>query len=226
VLLDDARVALDALSLAENRARRAGAPEPALRLALKADHDAGLLPGILDSYDDAPVELLLGAYGEQAPALCDGRADVALIPDAVDDNSLDSEVLVTAPRVVALPASDPLASRPGLRLPDLAGRSLPHGQPAEHGYPTPRVPRNPLDHSQIFNLIEVGSAVWFLPVWVAERFPRPGIVYRPIAGLDPATLSVAWLARSRSITVASFVRTAQHVARAATQAHTSTQNRT
>src|SRR4051812_2812141 len=43
-LLDDARVALDAVAAAERRARRAGQPVPALRLALKADYDAGLLP--------------------------------------------------------------------------------------------------------------------------------------------------------------------------------------
>ncbi|BBA97130.1 putative LysR family transcriptional regulator [Actinacidiphila reveromycinica] len=221
VLLDHARVALEAVALAESRARHAGAGEPTLRLALKADQDAGLLPGILAAYKDTPVELLLGAYGEQATALRDGRADVALIVDTVDDSRLDSEVLVTGPRVVALAASDPLASRPSLRLPDLTGRSLPHGQPAEHGYPAPSVPRNLLDHSQIFNLIEVGGAVWFLPVWVAERFPRPGIVYRPIAGLAPATLSIAWPERSRSTAVASFVRTAQRVARTAPEARIS-----
>src|SRR3954453_16468079 len=37
-LLDDARVALDAVAAAERRARHAGQPVPALRLALKADY--------------------------------------------------------------------------------------------------------------------------------------------------------------------------------------------
>src|SRR6266536_6523804 len=44
VLLREARAALDAVEAAGRRARHAGRPEPGLRLALKADFDAGLLP--------------------------------------------------------------------------------------------------------------------------------------------------------------------------------------
>src|SRR5689334_14675739 len=73
-LLADARVALDAVAAAQRRARRAGQPARTLRLAMKADYDAGLLPRILDAYDVMPVELELGGRGEQVPALHDGRA--------------------------------------------------------------------------------------------------------------------------------------------------------
>jgi DNA-binding transcriptional LysR family regulator len=214
ILLDDARIALDAVATAGNRARHAGQDVPALRLALKADHDAGLLPKILDAYDVLPVELLLGGYGEQLPALHDGRADVALLTTPFDGRGLDSEPLITGPRLVALAASDPLAARTVLRLADLAGRLLPYGTLAEKGFPkTPFDHHEPLDHSQIFNLIEVGSTVWFLPVWLAERFVRPGIAYRPVEELEPATLTLAWPTRSRSTAVAAFVRTAQQIAR-------------
>ncbi|MEU6611000.1 LysR family transcriptional regulator [Streptomyces shenzhenensis] len=213
-LLDDAQVVLNAVAVAENHARRAGRGVSTLRLALKADYDGGLLPMILDVYDLLPVELLLGGYGEQLPALHDGRADVALVLAPFDDRGLDSEPLITGPRVVALAASDPLAAHTHLQFSDLAGRRLPYGQPADNGEPTPPFPpHSPLDHSQIFNLIEVGSAVWFLPAWLAERFPRPGITYRPVEGLDPITLNVAWPARSRSAAVAAFVDAAQQAAR-------------
>ncbi|WNV87768.1 LysR family transcriptional regulator [Umezawaea sp. Da 62-37] len=212
-LLEEARIALDAVATAGNRARHAGQDVPALRLALKVDHDAGLLPKILDAYDVLPVELLLGGYGEQLPALHDGRADVALLTAPFDERGIDSEPLITGPRLVALAASDPLAARTGLRLADLAGRLLPYGTPAEKGNPKPPFDHHePLDHLQIFSLIEVGSAVWFLPFWLAERFARPGIAYRPVEGLEPATLTVAWPARSRSTAVAAFVRTAQRIA--------------
>jgi DNA-binding transcriptional LysR family regulator len=213
-LLDDARIALDAVAAAGNRARHAGQDVPALRLALKADHDAGLLPKILDAFDVLPVELLLGGYGEQLPALHDGRADVALLTTPFDRRGLDSEPLITGPRLVALAASDPLAARSHLRLADLAGRRLPYGTPAEEGFPKPPYDHHePLDHSQIFSLIEVGSVVWFVPVWLAERFARPGIAYRPVEGLEPATLTVAWPSRSRLAAVATFVRTVQQIAR-------------
>ncbi|GLY28838.1 LysR family transcriptional regulator [Kineosporia sp. NBRC 101731] len=213
-LLEDARVALDAVAAAGNRARHVGTGRPTLRLALKADYDAGLLPVMLDAYDALPVELVLGGYGEQIVALREGRADVALVATTFDGRGLDSEPLITGPRVVALAASDPLAARSSLRLPDLAGRLLPYGMPAEQGLSgTATGPFQPLDLAQIFNLIEVGSVVWFLPAWLAERTPRPGIAYRPVEGMEPVTLSVVWPAASRSTAVAAFVRTAQEAAR-------------
>ncbi|MER7443403.1 LysR family transcriptional regulator [Micromonospora avicenniae] len=213
-LLADARVALDAVAAAEHRARHAGRPVPTLRLALKADYDAGLLPKIIDAYRTLPVELLLGGHGEQVPALRDGRADVALLPTPFDERGLDTEPLVTGPRLVALAATDPLAARTTVRLSDLAGRRLPDGTPAETGR-TQQPPanwRSRLDLSQIFNLVEVGNIVWFLPDWVARRFPRPNIAYRPVDGLEPTTLAVAWPAESRSPAVAAFVRTVKEIA--------------
>jgi len=217
-LLADARIALDAVAAAATRARRAGSPERKLRLALKADYDAGLLPKILDAYPVMPVELLLGGRDEQVPALHDGRADVAMLPTPFDERGLDYEPLLTGPRLVALAANDPLAARTTIRLKDLAGRKLPDGTAAELGGTEPRPPghRASFDLSQIFNLVEVGSIVWFLPDFLAGRFPRPNIAYRPVEGIEPTTLAVAWPSESRSPAVAAFVRTAKAVAEAAT----------
>ena len=73
VLLRDARTALDAVTFAERRARPAGRTVPTLRLALKADYDAGLLPRMLAEFRRSaaavPVDLILGGRDEQAPAL-------------------------------------------------------------------------------------------------------------------------------------------------------------
>ncbi|WP_433086417.1 LysR family transcriptional regulator [Dactylosporangium sp. CA-052675] len=207
-LLDDARVALDAVATAQRRARRAGQPVQSLRLALKADYDAGLLPRVLDAFDAMPVELLLGGHGEQVQALHDGRADVALLPTPFDARGLDTEPLITSPCVAALAAADPLAARTSLRLADLAGRRLPDGSPAERGRMAP-VPGRSFDLSQIFNLVEVSGVVWFLPEFVAARFPRPGTAFRPVTDLEPVTLTVTWPSASRSPAVAAFVRAAQ-----------------
>ncbi|MCM3920541.1 LysR family transcriptional regulator [Frankia sp. AiPs1] len=244
VFLHDARTALDAVTAAGRRARHAGQPTPSLRVALKADFDAGLLPRILAAFqgEDAalPVELLLGGRGEQVPALRDGRADVALLPAPFDDRDLDVEPLVTEPRLLALAADDPLAARSTLCLADLTGRSLPDGTPADHdGRPPttahtqngreqpPSMPRRrvtgdqrptPLDLSKIFNLIELGSIIMFLPVSVASRHRRLGITYRTVRDLPPSTLSLAWPQDSRSPAVAAFIRTAISVAKAAQSA--------
>jgi DNA-binding transcriptional LysR family regulator len=141
---------------------------------------------------------------------------VAILPTPFDDRELDNEPLITGRRMVALAAADPLAARTTVRLPDLAGRRLPDGTQAEKGgHEPPPGFRSTLDLSQIFNLVEVGSIVWLLPDWVARRFPRPGTAYRPVDGLEPVTLAVAWPAESRSPAVAAFVRTAKAIAHAA-----------
>src|SRR5690242_4876431 len=95
VLLRDARTALDAVAAAGRRAQHAGRPAPTLRLALKADYDAGLLPEILAAYSAVPVDVQLGGRGEQVPALRDGRADVAMLPLPFDPQGLDVEPLLT-----------------------------------------------------------------------------------------------------------------------------------
>jgi DNA-binding transcriptional LysR family regulator len=239
VLLRDARTALDAIRAAGRRAQRAGEPAPRLRLALKADIDGGLLPQILDAYagEEAAltVELVLGRFGEQAQAVRDGRADTALLLlGPFDDRDLDFEPLLTEPFLLAIAAADPLASRPSLRLADLAGRSLPDGFPADQGpYASPHglneardqrpaptgidtpagsVAQGASDLPQIFRLVELGSIVCFFPASLTRRYPRPEITYRPVSDVEPAVLAVAWPQDSRSAAVAAFVRAAVAVA--------------
>lgn len=236
ILLRDARTALDAVTAAARRARRAGQPEPGLRLALKADYDGGLLPQIFAAYQNEaaalPVELVLGGREQQEPALRDGRADIALLPRPFDDRGLDVEPLLTEPRLLAVAATDPLAAHTCLRLADLTGRVLPDGRAADreelppvsaaephdddrrataHTSVTAAPPRQ-LDLAQIFNLIELGSIVWFPPESIARRHPRPGIAYRTVSDLSPLELALAWPQESRSPAVAAFVRTASAIA--------------
>ncbi len=223
VLLRDARTALEAVTAAARRAREAGSPSPRLRVALKADVDGGLLTQILDAYcaDDAslPPELVLGGFGEQAQALRDGHADVGLLLCPFDGRGLDSEPLLTEPLLAALAAADPLAARTRLCLADLADRRLPGGSTASHGLPAgPRrasqaPPASNL--SEIFNLVETGSVVFFAPASVARRYPRPGIAYRPVSDLPDSTLALAWPQDARSPAVAAFVRAASTIAAAA-----------
>ncbi|ANN18750.1 LysR family transcriptional regulator [Amycolatopsis orientalis] len=220
VFLRDARIALEAVAAAERRARQAGRPDPRLRLALKADHDAGLLPKIIETYEAEdgalPIELVLGGRGEQPRQLRDGRADVALVPSPFDSSRLDFEPLLTEPRLVALAANDPLAARSRLSLADLAGRLLPDGAPADQG-PTAGPPATAAAHgpvsdlTQIFKLVELGTIVCFLPVSVADRYRRTGITYLPVDDLEPTTLAVMWPQDSRSPAVAAFVRAATTV---------------
>ena len=230
VFLQDAHSALDAIDLAERRARHAGRTAPSLRLVLKADLDAGLLAGILAAYREEPealpVELVLVGFDEQAQALRDGRADVGLLLAPYDDRALEAEPLLTEPMLVALAAADPLAARPSLCLADLADRTVPGATRAdEHGSslrrngregPTrrqvPGAAHAPSNLTEIFRLVELGSIVCFLPRSVTLRYPRPEVAYRPVHDLPPAVFSIAWPHQARSRAVAAFVRAAERAA--------------
>lgn len=165
-----------------------------------------------------PVELVLGGLGDQVLALRDGRANIGLIPTPFDNDGLDIEPVLTEERVVTLAANDSLAARSLLRLSDLEGRTLPDGSRADEGvHPTPSETRPGengrarLDLAQIFNLVELGSLVWFPPSSLARRHDRPGVAYRPVSDLPSTTLTLAWPATSRSAAVATFVRTTSGV---------------
>lgn len=237
VLLGDARAALDAVAAAKRRVQQAGDVEPRLRVALKADYDAGLLPDILRVYDadeaSVPVELVLGGRGEQVPALRDGRADVALVATPFESAGLETDALLSEPRLVALAADDPLCGYEVLTLEQLSGRVLPDGSPAEAGLsasdvtsyeslglavpsrgPSPMNGQTRRDLAAIFSLVELGRVVLFVPASVARRHSRPDISYRLVEGLQPADLTVAWPQHSRLPAVAAFARAATTVAAA------------
>ncbi|MEV8022217.1 LysR family transcriptional regulator [Streptomyces sp. NPDC086554] len=212
VLLTEARIALDALQAAARRAQRAAFPEPKLVLAVKADGDAGLLEPILARHasDPAavPVAVRLCAWHEQPRLLRQGEADVALVHEPFDRTGLDSETLVAEPRVVALAATHPLAGKDRVALADLGLR------PGDVHRFIDETRGLGHDLAQLLTLVGLGDVTPLFPTSVADRYPRPGVVYRPVTDAPPAVLAIAWPQQSRSTDVAALVRAATSVAEA------------
>ncbi|WP_075736660.1 LysR family transcriptional regulator [Streptomyces acidiscabies] len=210
VLLPEARFTLDALEAAIRHTRRAGADAPNLVLAVKADGDAGLLEPLLTRYATTPaalpVTVRLCAWHEQPRLLRRGEADVALIHEPYDRTGLDTETLLLEPRVAALAATHPLAAHDHITLADL---NLNAGD-LNHFLDRVRAPGR--DLAQLLALIALGDLFTLFPASVATRYPRPGVVYRPVTDAPPSALAVAWPQRSRSTAVAALVRVAEEVA--------------
>ncbi|MGW2619778.1 LysR family transcriptional regulator [Streptomyces sp. NPDC001500] len=210
VLLAEAKFALDALDAAGLRARRAAAAEPKLVLAVKADGDAGLLETILARYaaDPAalPVTVRLAAWQEQSRMLRRGEADAALMFEPYEHTGLDTEDLIAEPRVAALAVSHPLAARTGLRLADLGLRADETLRFVEE------IRDRALDLAQLLTLVGLGELVALLPASVADRYPRPGVVYRRVLDAPAAVMAIAWPQQSRSTATAALVRAAVSVA--------------
>src|SRR6266545_3592776 len=223
VLLEQARGAIDAVGAAARRAQRAG--QAKLLQQIVAAYQAMATPPEL-----LATELVISGWGEPAVMLRDGRADVALLRSPFDGHGLDVEELASEPRLVALAAGHRLAGRRRLLLADLADEPVPHSAdadeqaaaywagrdpdslaaswPGRHPAPGPRVG----DLAQLLEVVALGQAVAFLPASLAKQHPRADVVYRPVAGLSPSTLAVAWPQTSHSLAVAAFVRAAARVA--------------
>lgn len=210
VLLAEAVPVLDALTAAARRTRRAAEAAPELVLAVKPDGAAGLLDTLLTRYaaeaDALPVGIRLCGWGEQTRLLREGEADVALVHEPFDLAGLDTEILAQEERVAVLPSTHPLAAREQVTLTALG---LPRDPAGLHHYLDAVVDRHAVrDLPELLALVEFGDLVTVLPASVAERYPRPGVVYRPVPDAPAATLAIAWPQQARSRALAALVRTA------------------
>ncbi|GAA3845884.1 LysR family transcriptional regulator [Saccharothrix violaceirubra] len=200
VLAREARTALDAVSAATERTRRAGTRDPRLILAMKPGGDAGLLPAILAAYerepDVLPIEVVFG--GNRARMLREGQADAALLYTPPDDvRGLDTETLLSEAPVAVLPVSHPLAHRVGLHVADLAGENLHKHNPADAGAIG--------SISELMHLIALGRTVAVLPQSLTTPL-RDDLTTVPVTDIPPSVLLLAWPAHSTSPSVAALPR--------------------
>ena len=222
VLFAESGKALDAVTAAVRRTRRAGQEVPPLVVTAKPGGVAtDLLRRIADRHPE-PVEIRISGFGEQAEMLRDGRADVALVGCPGNNDGLDVEVLFTERRVAALPAGHELAGRAALACADFAGRATPFwpdssaadraywsGQDVTGGVVTPGPEVR--DSAQLLETVALGQAIALLPASITEWRSRDDVVYRPVVDATPYSVALAWVAGARDLRIARFVRTAVEV---------------
>ena len=236
VLLEQGRLAIEAADAAVNRARRAGTEPRRLTVAVKPGTGTELIQRIIQRYATdprmPPVHALFGQAGGPAAAVRGGVADVAILRAPFDQRGLDTELLLTEPRVAILPAGHRLAARAELRRADLAGEPVPRwaGQddPAAAAHwtgadtPGPAPSQHSSQHSgdgpeindisQLLDAVALGNVVAYVPFSVAAEHRTAGLTFVPVTDLAPSEVTVAWPQSSRSRAVAAFVRAAVEVA--------------
>jgi DNA-binding transcriptional LysR family regulator len=241
VLLEQGRIAVEGVRAAVERARRAGTQAGRLTVAVKPGVGTDLLKKIMQRCARDPgmprVHILFGHPGGPAAAVRAGAADVAILRSPFDQRGLDTELMLTEPRVAVLPAGHRLAGRPELRRADLAGEPMPRwaGQanPAAQAHwtgadrpPAPGTARNQYDDryaqtppgpeindiSQLLDAVTLGNAVAYVPVSVADQHRSADLSFVPVSDLSPSEVVAAWPDTSRSRAVAGFVRAAVEVA--------------
>ncbi len=226
VLLEQGRIAIEGVGAAIERTRRKGTQADRLTVAVKSGSGTDLLKKIMQRCAQdprmPPVHILFGHPGGPAAAVRAGVADVAILRAPFDQRGLDTELLLTEPRVAVLPADHPLAARPELRRADLAGQPMPRWTGADTPSPTrtqhddryAETPQGPEinDISQLLDAVTLGNAVAYVPISVADQHRSADLVFVPVIDLRPSEVVAAWPDTSRSRAIAGFVRAAVEVA--------------
>jgi DNA-binding transcriptional LysR family regulator len=242
VLLDQGRIAVEAVSAAVERARRTTSQPRPLVVAVKAGSSTPLLKKIIQRCAREPgmprIDILFGHPGGPAAAVRRGIADMAILRGPFDQRGLDTEVLLTEPRVALLPSGHSLARRRCVHRADLAGEPMPrwtgHADPATVAYwtgtdaprashpaaPSPQSvetrrgaaapPTGPeiSDIHQLIDLVALGQAVAYVPASIANQHASTDLAFLPVSDLSPSQVVAVWPEHSRSLRVACFVRTA------------------
>ncbi len=153
------------------------------------------------------VEMRSATWLDPTAGLASGDADAALLrlPFPGQD-SLQTEVLFTEPRWVALPVSHPLAERGHIPFRDLWDEPF-VAAPAETGWwrdwwlATAEREGHPVRIGAVTEsgqpddwlaAIENGNGIALAPESAARYYARPGLTYRPVTGVSPSQVGVAW----------------------------------
>lgn len=151
------------------------------------------------------VGMRQAAWSNPSAGLADGDVDVALLrlPFPGQD-ALRVEVLFTEPRWVALPAAHPLATRDLIPFRDLWDEPFVAAPPEtgwwrdywlatdqRDGHP-PRIGAVTDQPDDWLSAIANGYGVALAPESSARFYARPGVTYRPVSGVSPSQVAIAW----------------------------------
>ncbi len=151
------------------------------------------------------VDMQQAAWSDPTAGLVSGDADVALLrlPFPGQDD-MRIEVLLTEPRWVALPATHPLAAREQISFDQLWDEPF-VAAPAETGWrrdywlATSERQGHPVrigvvtdQPDALLTAIANAYGIALTPESAARYYARPGITYRPVTGVSPSQVGVAW----------------------------------
>jgi DNA-binding transcriptional LysR family regulator len=151
------------------------------------------------------VEMRQASWSNPTAGLADGDVDAALLrlPFPGQD-ALSVKVLFAEPRCVALPSAHPLATRDEIPFQDLWDEPF-VAAPAETGWwrdywlAIDERDGHPARIGAVTELpddwlsaIANGYGVALAPESAARFYARPGVVYRPVTGISPTQVGVAW----------------------------------
>jgi DNA-binding transcriptional LysR family regulator len=202
-----------------------------LRVGTLTSIGRALYPAITDQFGkrqpDWQVELRTYGWGDATAGLRDGAADAAFVWLPIDAAGLETVVLATERRFVAISARHPLADRESIEFSEIVNEpvaALPASAGPQRDFwlavdarqgQLPRVAAEVSAADEKFEIVSSGAAITLLAEGNAEIYSREGIVCIPVEGLEPARLAIAWRRGDRRPAVAQFVEACRGAAGAA-----------
>jgi DNA-binding transcriptional LysR family regulator len=183
----------------------------------------GLLPAIRSrftaAHPDARLRLRQVSWDDATAGLASEVADVAFVWLPLPDPRRYRWIVVAEePRLVAMPVTHRLAGRdaveftdlldePFLALPESAGplRDYWLAVDAREGRP-PRIGAEIASTEETYEALMDGRGVCLLAAGNAPLITLDGVVARPVRGLSPSQLALAWRATDRRPLVLDYVR--------------------
>ena len=190
----------------------------------------GLLPAIRSRFTavhpEATVNLHQVSWDDATAGLADGTADVAFVWLPVPDPGRYTWVVVAEePRLAAMPRTHPLAGRevidfaelldePFLALPQSAGPLRDHwlALDARGGRP-PRIGAEITGTGETYEALMDGQGICLLAAGNAPLIALEGVITRPVRGLPPSQLALAWRTGDHRPLVLDYARACQQAAR-------------
>jgi DNA-binding transcriptional LysR family regulator len=151
------------------------------------------------------VDLRQSSWADPTAGLADGDVDAALLRlPCPGQDALRVTVLFAEPRWVALPTAHPLAGRERIDFADLLDEPF-VAAPVETGVwrdywlaveerggTEPRIGAVTDQPDSWLQAIANGYGIALAPASSARFYARPGVVFRPVDGVGPSRVGVAW----------------------------------
>ncbi|MFF1520445.1 LysR family transcriptional regulator [Streptomyces sp. NPDC058305] len=228
-LVGRAREVLDAMAkLLQVSDARASAVQGRLRVgSLGAEaamsHATTVLDRLRNRHPHLEVEVRNLNFVEQFDALADGTVDAAFLRAPLPA-SFQSVELATEPRVICLPADDPLADKGELTLAQIADRAVVDMPPEvprawwDHLTVNPRPDGTSVRYGPVVRDTEAmvlavlqKRAITFLPAAARRLYPRPGLTYVDCPELGNSVSCLAWLPANRDVPAVHALRAAARI---------------
>jgi DNA-binding transcriptional LysR family regulator len=221
------RILAEADEALDDASRAARGETGRIRVGTGASAGLELVPAVLRAFtEERPlvhVDLLQTDWEDYSGGVLDGSADAAFVWLPFEHGELSFAALYEEPRVAALAATHPLATEGELRMEQLVDEPWPWadtdpevlafwtavdyrgGEPARRG---PKV----RSMEGLLEAVRAGLCVATVPRSQAEASTMPGIAFRSVADLTPATLAIGWRTADETPVVQALVEIARRVA--------------